>query len=897
MTTARAIESARSTNARTKLEIMHGPDMRALFLIRSFIVIALACATARGRVISPHAVSAFATTPSQATTPSPNDIDQRIARLDAGDASSAEDEMRALAAAGETAANAALRGFKDASILGRRRRAWLVREAGAAACIDGAIENLADPDPLTRATLIEFLGRIELLQNALEARIDALTARALGDDEASLRLAASTALSQIGEPAAIDRLDQLLDRLAEPDLTHAARMLAQSPRGASQVRRRVLEACAANGADAKSESERASNATSTPRASVLRGEPLAALLASYGRSLADLPSGGETKAERAPLVFFARDPDPRVKSAAAIAFDTMLRRLALRGEVERIDRILAGLEEQGFDARFVLYQRARLELTVGADPSVAVAKARELERVAAVDDGRDARAWRARALSVEACALIAADALEEAREPIARAAEILDALAAERVDLVGKGLVSEELQGLHERALCDLASAVRRIAVECRAEPQAKDVELGAEAERDVAAIVHHMHTLELEAELAAWRGDIGSNGSLDPLLEAEQSPLVLVLENPRMRAWPASRALRVRELFGRALKSVAPSEAPGFEPFPGLPDEIGDPSKDPERRALLQRLQYARLDALSKELNEIFERLARRGVTDTAQLSPSEERRIRELRYEMDRTVASVQAGAKNADAKSHARDLEELRVPAWYALNLARELRDDGQPARARSVAKAMLSDIDRDGSAQKYLWGLELQAEIEMTIGTSYTDDGDPKQAEVELVKAVERLEELEKLVKEREFGPAALARLQSLRCSALVSLAVNANVKQGDTAKAVAYFERAWALRQDDSMRVLLACYRARQGRSAESRTLLRSVTPTPIVNYNLACTWALLGEKDLALEFLKREFQDGQLSAGGAAKQREWARQDPDLKSLRGDPRFQEIVGP
>jgi hypothetical protein len=43
--------------------------------------------------------------------------------------------------------------------------------------------------------------------------------------------------------------------------------------------------------------------------------------------------------------------------------------------------------------------------------------------------------------------------------------------------------------------------------------------------------------------------------------------------------------------------------------------------------------------------------------------------------------------------------------------------------------------------------------------------------------------------------------------------------------------------------------------------------------------------------------LKREFQDGQLSAGGAAKQREWARQDPDLKSLRGDPRFQEIVGP
>src|SRR6185369_8413185 len=104
----------------------------------------------------------------------------------------------------------------------------------------------------------------------------------------------------------------------------------------------------------------------------------------------------------------------------------------------------------------------------------------------------------------------------------------------------------------------------------------------------------HRMHALEIEAELAAWRGEIGSNGSLDPLLEAEQGPLALVLENPRMKGWPASRALRVREILGRGLKSVAPSEVPGFEAFAGLPDEVADPLKDPARRAFLQRLQYA---------------------------------------------------------------------------------------------------------------------------------------------------------------------------------------------------------------------------------------------------------------------------------------------------------------
>ena len=809
------------------------------------------------------------------------DLAARIRRLDVADSDTADDELHALVAEGESAAIAALDGFAQAAPIARRRRAWIVRQAGGAACARGAIENLADPDAGVRGPLVEFQGRIELLQTAHDARVEALSQRALVDPDESLRALALSALSDIGEPAATLRLDRLLDELSGRDRAGAARLLAQNPHANALVRRRVTAACAPSGS-----------------ALAADGDALANLVSGYGRCLADAPSGDAPAdlapfpADLAPFIVLARSADGRVRAAAAVAFETWLRRLLLRGEGARIEHDLARLQAQGFDARLALYQRARLASLTGDDPQVALRAARELEDVATAAGDREGRTWLARALLLDACAQIQGDACEAAAPVVERAESVLDGLLAERVDLEGKAIAVDHVQCLHERALCELVEAVRKLALACPAGERSATCELSADAQRDVAETLRRMHVHELEAELAAWRADAGTSGSLDPLLEAEQGPLALVLENPRAKAWPAARSLHVRELLGRALKSIAPGEAPGFEAFAGLSDEVSDPLKDPERRALLQRLMYARLDALSKELTNLFESISRHGITDAAQLSGSEERHIRELQYEMDRLVASIQNGEKNGW-----RDLEELRVPSWFALALAHELRNDGQSQRARALAQVMRADLEQRDVASKYLWGLELQAEIEMTTGTSYTDDDDPKQAEVELVKAVERLEALEKLVKEREFGPAATARLQGLRCSALVSLAVNANVKQGDTQKAVAYFERAWALRRDDSMRVLLACYRARQGRSAEARTLLRSVTPTPVVHYNMACTWALLGEKDLALEFLRREMEESQLTPGGLAKQKEWARSDPDLKSLRGDARFRELVAP
>jgi adenylate cyclase len=53
-------------------------------------------------------------------------------------------------------------------------------------------------------------------------------------------------------------------------------------------------------------------------------------------------------------------------------------------------------------------------------------------------------------------------------------------------------------------------------------------------------------------------------------------------------------------------------------------------------------------------------------------------------------------------------------------------------------------------------------------------------------------------------------------------------------------------------------------------------------------YNLACAYAVLGERDKAIEMLERAAAQGGGNLG-------WIRQDPDFDSLREDPRFQRLV--
>ncbi|MEO0651520.1 MAG: hypothetical protein AAFZ65_12670, partial [Planctomycetota bacterium] len=259
------------------------------------------------------------------------------------------------------------------------------------------------------------------------------------------------------------------------------------------------------------------------------------------------------------------------------------------------------------------------------------------------------------------------------------------------------------------------------------------------------------------------------------------------------------------------------------------------------------------------------------------------------------------------------------DYRSPSLAALDLSRDLRADGDPAGSLAVAERLRADLavaelTPNGANNDEFEGIALRE-----IGAALTDLDRADEAEARLLEALERFEAIENSILERlaeardgrlgailleRRDPALVAALEAqlerngrLRADVLTALAVNANVRLRDGDKALAYFERAYALEATVFARVLLACYRARAGQVDEARFLLRDVEPSPELYYNLACTHALLGDVDQALDFLQRELESPRMSAGARARQRAWARDDPDLAALRGDPRFDALVGP
>ena len=80
-----------------------------------------------------------------------------------------------------------------------------------------------------------------------------------------------------------------------------------------------------------------------------------------------------------------------------------------------------------------------------------------------------------------------------------------------------------------------------------------------------------------------------------------------------------------------------------------------------------------------------------------------------------------------------------------------------------------------------------------------------------------------------------------------------------VEQGDTERAMQWAERSLAI--DGS---------------------------NPDTLYNLACSYALMGEPDRALDCLERAHLEGMSIA-------DWAENDSDLDSLHGSPRFQALM--
>lgn len=786
----------------------------------------------------------------------------------------------------------------------RRACAWLLFEAGGAAEIAPALAALADPDPDVRSELARFLGRADLGAAELGARATALVGLARSDEHPAVRERAVRAALELDRPETLGGLEEALDALRPAERGLAARELAARAR----VRERLFARLAARWPAAREPFD---------------DELVATLLPALARALVDVPALAADARVRAVLRTAALHPDGRLRRGAREAVDALFARLELFGEPERAEKVLDALAEDGFEPRELAFARARFELRHASTFERALATARELARERS-GSSADERLACARARVLEAEAAFAAADEPGARRAFAAARAVLDGVLAERRDL---GLPRA---GREHVAALDLASgiALGELALELAPDARA-DGSVAPSAERDgrdgrgthpntsanggepsgdvssstatsdaararrIADAARALHVAALETQRAAWRAGEEASTGFDALLDADLSPFALALENPHCPAWPARRALALKELVATALGRAAPAEFPGFAPKDGGED----PLADPKRLGLLKDAQLARLDLLQREFNELSGRLLRAALEDPCGAEPALAERAALLYFERQDAIDSLRDAETPAGAGGAGRAaFLELRVVSASALELARAWRDEGRPEKARALLEAMRADLDRSGAGARYVWGLELAAEIEMALGTTWGDGGDPARAEAELSRAVERLEQLEALVKERKLGAGLVRRLETMRSSALVSLAVNANVKQKDPAKALAYFDRAWALRQDEFMRVLRACYSARAGRADEARAILREVTPSPLAHYNMACTYALCGDTELALDFLRREFEENQISPGAAAKQRAWAKTDPDLASLRGDARFEAIVG-
>lgn len=102
------------------------------------------------------------------------------------------------------------------------------------------------------------------------------------------------------------------------------------------------------------------------------------------------------------------------------------------------------------------------------------------------------------------------------------------------------------------------------------------------------------------------------------------------------------------------------------------------------------------------------------------------------------------------------------------------------------------------------------------------------------------------------------------------------------------------ERRLQRRPDDVRALLLGSVQAAHEGDAERARALgdRAMAARPddfSTAYNVACANALLGDHDRALELLDRAVRHGRGNLG-------WIEHDTDFASLRGDPRFEAIVG-
>ncbi|MGE5750229.1 MAG: tetratricopeptide repeat protein [Gemmatimonas sp.] len=107
------------------------------------------------------------------------------------------------------------------------------------------------------------------------------------------------------------------------------------------------------------------------------------------------------------------------------------------------------------------------------------------------------------------------------------------------------------------------------------------------------------------------------------------------------------------------------------------------------------------------------------------------------------------------------------------------------------------------------------------------------------------------------------------------------------------RGMAAIERALALNPSDSRALYLGAielqYDGDTLRSEEwARRAVQSDPSNPLMLYNIGCLYAVAGKRGLALDHLERAMELGM-------RNRDWLMTDPDLASLRDDPRFAALL--
>ena len=756
------------------------------------------------------------------------------------------------------------------------RAAQLARDLPAARVLE-AVPLLADDDASVRIAATELLSRPDLGAAVVPERVAALAAAASTDPDVRVSRAAALALGRVGGPEAAGVLGELTRAESDAVALTAAEALAE----------------AAGGLEPLCEIVRAATSTEArPRAGVL-----SALLPRYGQWLADQP--GVAAADHAPLIFCLQHPVLDVRRAAREAFDRLISRLIDSAVPGRASALLGEMEAFGIERDTALYQRARICLAAEGDARGALDAAQQLVRSgglllrpSARIDAFESQLWLFRGHYLTGIARIALGEHEGASRALESAAGALDVALSERRDLLSRPDRLRHVDLLHQRAMVEVARALAVVARD------------GGELDALERARSAHLVHLEAQAVFAEIEGDVTTGW--DGLLTSDLSPYRLLFgrrgfagsasQGAERRPLDRGTIVRLEGALGRTLATVAPGELPGFTPLDAasssLVERLVDPLADPQRRDLLERIRAARLTGLEDAIDEA-DAAYRRAQRRAPGLLPEREfeslQRLQRMRMA---AAQAVQREPRPGD-RSWARD---LRIPGSAGLWYAQDLTEEGRGTEAREVASRMERDIEQRGISNWWFFvGHERIARAQLLQGSAFTDEGRGEEAEEVLLRAVERIEDIQKQLLENGARPSDLSGFEELQATALVSLAVNANVRLESPERALAYYERAYALRKDEFMRTLLACYRARSGEVEAARALLRTIRPGPGTWYNLACTHALLGDTEEALGFLRSDLEQNHASQESRNRQREWAAEDPDLASLRDDPRFRRLV--